>query len=265
MIKRLLGDLLRKAGYQAVPKAILRELGLVLHLRELFQSQRIDAVFDVGANCGQFYRLVRNHAQFKGTVLSFEPIPELHRALSDMSRADPKWHVFPFALGVADEKLTINVMKVDSLSSFLAPDLDYTQYFRNVNKPQRQELVHVKRLDDICAGLCREYSVERPYLKLDTQGYDLNVLKGGTASLERFVALQTEASVLALYKDMPNWRQVIDYLGGVGFELSGVFPVSTDEHMRLIEFDCIMINPTRALAVPAPLGRGPQATLGTGW
>jgi hypothetical protein len=47
---------------------------------------------------------------------------------------------------------------------------------------------------------------------------------------------------------MPNWREVVDYLGAVGFELSGLFTVVNDEKMRLIEFDCIMINPMRALA-----------------
>jgi len=252
MIKRLLGNLLRRAGYQAVPNAMLRQLGLVMHLQKLFHTQLVDAVFDVGANRGQFYRLLREEAQFKGIVLSFEPIPELHRALSDLSRADPKWHVFPFALGAVDEKLTFNVMKLDLLSSFLSPDLDHTDRFRDWNKPQRKELVDVKRLDDIFASLCREHGIERPYLKMDTQGYDLNVLRGGAASLGQFVALQTEASVLAIYKDMPNWRQVVDYLGGVGFELSGVFPITTDERMRMIEFDCIMINPARALAEPAP-------------
>ena len=97
-----------------------------------------------------------------------------------------------------------------------------------------------------------DQAFERPYLKIDTQGYDLNVLMGGAESLRQFVALQTEASVLALYKDMPSWRQVVDYLSGAGFELSGMFPVVSDEQMRLIEFDCIMINPMR---VRSPLGR----------
>lgn len=248
MIKKLAGSLLRKAGYQAVRTTMLHELALVLHLRKLFQTQRIDAVFDVGANRGQFYQLLREGAQFKGAVLSFEPISELHRALSERSQADPNWHVFPFALGAAEAQSTINVMKLDVLSSFLTPDVEHTERLRDSNTPQRQEKVDVKRLDDIFAALCREHAVERPYLKMDTQGYDLNVLRGGAASLGRFVALQTEASVLALYKDMPNWRQVVDYLGGVGFELSGVFPVAVDEKMRLIEFDCVMINPLRALA-----------------
>ena len=257
MIKKLLGNLLRKAGYQAVPTAMLRQVGLELHLKQLFATQRIDAVFDVGANRGQYYRLLRDGAQFTGTVLSFEPIPELHRALSDLSRGDPKWHVFPFALGVVEDSLNLNVMKVDVFSSFLAPELDHSGRFRESNEPQRTELVEVKRLDDIFAGLCGEYGFERPYLKIDTQGYDLNVLMGGATSLGRFVALQTEASVLALYKDMPNWRQVIDYLGSVGYELSGVFPVVIDQQMRLIEFDCIMINSMRALGATAPLGQHP--------
>jgi len=126
-------------------------------------------------------------------------------------------------------------------------------------------LVDVKRLDDIFASLCREHGIERPYLKMDTQGYDLNVLRGGAASLGQFVALQTEASVLAIYKDMPNWRQVVDYLGGVGFELSGVFPIITDERMRMIEFDCIMLRPKglRAQSTPAAAGTASAAACST--
>jgi FkbM family methyltransferase len=160
--------------------------------------------------------------------------------------------VFPFALGSVEEQLAINVMKLDDLSSFLAPDVEHTERFRDSNKPQRQEMVDIKRLDDLFAALCREYGIERPYLKMDTQGYDLNVLKGGAKSLGQFVALQTEASVVPLYKGMPDWRQMVDYLRDVGFELSGVFPVMTDEQMRLLEFDCVMINPLRALAEAVP-------------
>jgi hypothetical protein len=159
MIKKLLGNLLRKAGYQAVPTAMLRQVGLELHLKELFATQRIDAVFDVGANRGQFYRLLRDGAQVHGNRAVVRADSRVASRPQRPQSGDPKWHVFPFALGAVEERLNLNVMKLDVFSSFLAPDVDHSGRFRESNRCPAQRAVDVKRLDDIFAALCREYGI----------------------------------------------------------------------------------------------------------
>jgi FkbM family methyltransferase len=242
LLKRVVGNLLRRVGYQAIASEALATFNLSLHLKKLITSQAIDTVWDVGANRGQFYQFLRGQVGYSGVVLSFEPISALHDALKQQSQTDGNWHVFPFALGEVEQEREINVMTGNEMSSFLQPDDSHTQRFRNSNTIKKTEVVQIKRLDDVYQELKATYSAERSYLKLDTQGFDLEILKGGQNILGELVALQTEAVVLPLYKDMPDYRETIAYLTGKGFELSGVFPITQDERLRLIEFDCIMVN-----------------------
>lgn len=250
-MKKLLGSTLRRMGYQAIPTKLVSNLGLCRHLKNLFESQQIDTVWDVGANRGQYYSFLRNGVGFKGTVLSFEPLSELHGRLAEQSRNDPDWHVFPFALGAKNERLDINITQANDMSSFLSPDCNHTDRFRDSIKPVRTETVDVKCLDDIYEEICDRHHVNKSYLKLDTQGFDLNVARGGSHVISNFVALQTEASVLPLYEGMPDYRETLSYMNEIKFELSGVFPVTTDERLRLIEFDCVMVNVDRIVPIQA--------------
>ena len=241
-LRKLVGNTLRRIGYQAVPTAFVSSLGLSNHLKKLFESQGVDTVWDVGANRGQYYRFLRNSVGFKGSILSFEPLSELNGRLSEKSKQDPDWHVFPFALGEKNEQLAINVMQSNDMSSFLSPDSNHTDRFRDSNKPVKTEMVEVKCLNDIYEEISKKYGARKSYLKMDTQGFDLNVIKGGAEVISNYIALQTEASVLPLYEGMPDYRETISYLNSIGFELSGVYPVTVDEKLRLIEFDCVMVN-----------------------
>ena len=96
-----------------------------------------------------------------------------------------------------------------------------------------------------CGPFQSIHELDRLYLKMDTQGFDLEVVRGAPAVLPTVRALQTEASILPLYQGMPSWITAVETLQGLGFEISGFFPVSTDPNMRLIEVDCVMVNRTR--------------------
>lgn len=104
----------------------------------------------------------------------------------------------------------------------------------------------VKTLDTVLPALRRRLGFRRPYLKLDTQGFDREVMEGARGSLAEIPALQSEVSVLGIYKGMPGYMDTIHYLGERGFDITGVYPASRDRALRLIEFDCVMIN--RAMA-----------------
>lgn len=101
--------------------------------------------------------------------------------------------------------------------------------------------VQVRTLDDY-EPLFAELLVSHPYLKLDTQGFDLEVLMGASSLLPNVCALQTEASVRAIYDGMPDYRETLDYLSKSGFALSHSFPVCHDRALRLVEFDCVAVN-----------------------
>jgi FkbM family methyltransferase len=86
-------------------------------------QHRIDLLFDVGANTGQFAMQVREQG-FAGRIVSFEPLPEAHAGLVRNARGDAKWIVHErVALGAAPGDVRINVA-ANSVSSSILPMLD---------------------------------------------------------------------------------------------------------------------------------------------
>src|SRR5947199_61122 len=76
----------------------------------------------------------------------------------------------------------------------------------------------------------------RVFLKMDTQGWDLNVLSGASGALDRIRALQSEISVRHIYDGMPDYLESMNVMRKLGFELMAVVPVSY-EGLKVIEFD----------------------------
>jgi FkbM family methyltransferase len=232
----------RSFGYDIVPLREMRERDLALHLRELLTRLGIDCVLDVGANAGQYHDFLRERVLYDGPIVSFEPVSRHVELLRERAREDRDWHIEGYALGAKDGEMEINVMVSDQFSSFLEPDQTRLQEFAELNVPCAKERVPVRTLDVVLPVLQERLGFDRPYLKLDTQGFDLEVLSGSSESLASMRALQTEASVIGIYKGMPGYMDTIRYLDGRGFDLTGLYTVSRDSSLRLIEFDCVMIN-----------------------
>jgi FkbM family methyltransferase len=233
-------------GYDIVPLREVKERDFALHLRAVLAQENVDCVFDVGANVGQYRDFLRDKVLYEGPIVSFEPVGRNVDLLRKRARFDNAWHIEGYALGASDGSLPINVMASDQLSSFLQPDNSRVQDLDGLNLPSHTETVTVRTLDMMLPALRERLGFARPYLKLDTQGFDMEVLRGGETSLPMVRALQTEASVIGIYKGMPNYVEMIRYLGERGFDPSGFYPVGRDSSLRLVEFDCVMIN--RAVA-----------------
>lgn len=229
-------------GFELVPLWRLPRRPMAEHLRALFRRLKINCVLDVGGNLGQYRDFLRDDVGYQGRIISFEPIAALANALEERAKGDPSWEICRCALGAADEERVLHVMKHPNFSSFLAPTTSAVDQFAEWNSIEHEESVPVRRLDTVLRTLPSLHGLDRPYLKMDTQGFDLEVVRGATAVLPTVRALQTEASILPIYHGMPSWITAVETLQGLGFEISGFFPVSTDPNMRLIEVDCVMIN-----------------------
>jgi FkbM family methyltransferase len=183
---------------------------------------------------------------YSGQVLSFEPVPRLAASLQLRADVTEFWDVEASAVGGEIGTLALNVMQSTELSSFLVPDHSKVgDLLRGHNEIDHTVDVNVLTIDSILPALTIKYASKNIFLKIDTQGFDLEVLKGATASLPNIAALQTEASVTPVYAGMPGYHDVIQFLEEHGFIVSGIYPVSADFFPRLIEFDCYMINGLR--------------------
>ena len=257
VLTKLLMRAVRTAGYEVIPRWRLDNLALATHLRELFERLDIDCVLDVGANRGQYRKFLRMEVGYAGYIASFEPHPVCLKQLEAEAKNDALWKIHRFALGSESGLYPINVMRESAFTSFLSPDSSTVPTLAHLNAVVQVETVQVRRLTDVMEGIRATCGCRNVYLKLDTQGYDLEVINGASTTLASIAALQTEVSVLPIYARMPDWLTSLRTLKEHSFDVTGLFPVSTDPQLRVVEFDCVAVNtafPGAAGLRPAPTG-----------
>jgi hypothetical protein len=71
-------------------------------------------------------------------------------------------------------------------------------------------------------------------------------------SLEKIIALQTEASVRPLFKDIPDIVETYEALASKGSDITGMFPLAWDSFLRVIDLDCVFVNSTMIDTPAAP-------------
>ncbi|BBH41426.1 hypothetical protein myaer102_40390 [Microcystis viridis NIES-102] len=98
------------------------------------------------------------------------------------------------------------------------------------------------RLDTFLKREVQNYSALKIFLKMDTQGYDLKVFAGLGDAVGSIVALQSEISVIPIYRQMPHLTESINCFEREGFSIAGLFPVSREKSLRVIEYDCLMVR-----------------------
>lgn len=243
-IKQSVIQLVRKIGYEIVPTSRVMPRAISAHLRALFPILNISCVLDVGANVGQFRDMLREEVGYDGLIVSFEPTRKAAHLLQQRSGGDPRWVVYDCALGAKDMVRRLNVMSADTLSSFLEPDSSgATGLFAQHNVVDHAEEVSIRTLDSVLEELRAAGRLSGGvFLKMDTQGFDLEVLKGAEKSLGGIAGVQTELACQRLYRDMPGYVDMLTALDARGFQMSGMFPVNQDTLLRIIEMDCVMIN-----------------------
>jgi FkbM family methyltransferase len=220
-------------------KRIIRTLGFELRrvepgrdLISFVTSRQISLVLDVGANIGQFAADLRNGG-YSGKIVSFEPISSVFTELSGNAKGDPSWHVVNAALGRTSGTATINVSEETVYSSILH-QTDYAEEFHPGARAQRQETVKLARLDEVF-----NYPGERVLLKIDTQGFERDVLDGASSALQSIEAVWLELPVVHLYSGVWGLEEAFAYMSERGFALSQIKPVNSRWEDPVLEVDCL--------------------------
>lgn len=208
---------------------------------QLLSALQVDCVFDVGANRGQHGEFLRR-AGYRGLILSFEPGITPYQELEATARRDGNWHTFNMALGQVDGTLPMNVMKIDVFSSFRAPSEDEDASLSADNQVERVVDVPVARLEGLFDDLASKHAFRRPFLKMDTQGYDLEVLRGAGAATGRFVGLSSEIAIRRLYKDSPSMLDSIAAIVDSGFSFVNLLPVHPDRVLNPLELNSYAVR-----------------------
>jgi FkbM family methyltransferase len=239
-------DVTDRLGYPVIARWRLDKLDQSTHLRELFAMLAIDCVLDVGANIGQFHEFLRLHLGYAGRVVSFEPVREMFERLQEAARADGSWSIHQLALGEQDGSADIKVMVERTLSSLLPPNeerlraMGYEKYLRET-EVARTETIAVRRLDGIFGDVVPA-GASSVFMKTDTQGFDMSVVRGASGCLNRLPAIQVELPVREIYKGAPDYLQSLAELSALGYELTGLFPVQRDATLRVVNLDAVLVR-----------------------
>lgn len=211
------------------------------HVAHIADSYDVNCVLDVGANKGQFAKELRRSG-YRGHIVSFEPVPDIFKRLERVAAGDPKWTVLPYALGREDGSVEMKVV-FGTMSSALGPtDYGRKRYkrFQNITTVD----VPLRRLDGLLDEIVPdEITHPRWYLKLDTQGFDIEVFAGLGDRTKEIVAMQSEMALLSIYDGMPRLPAALETYEEAGFEVSGMFPVTREKDTgRVLEFDCVLVR-----------------------
>jgi FkbM family methyltransferase len=190
-----------------------------------FRQFGIDLVLDVGANKGQFASEIR-HCGYAGKIVSFEPLSQAHVELQQSRAEDPLWDAYPrCALGDHNGEVEINIAG-NSESSSILPMLESHQSVAPESAYQGKEIVPIKTLDAVAGQYLKD--ARAPFLKIDTQGFEWQVLDGARDILPHIKGILVELSLVPLYEGQHLWREVIDRLEAEGFTLWAFQPVFSD-------------------------------------
>lgn len=232
-----MSSLLTKLGFAAIARGFtfrapkqLRAFYQHARTLEEIRKRDINLVFDVGANRG-FYSEHLRMGGYKGHIFSFEPVRECFDELASRAEGDPKWQVFNCALGSEAGEIGFNVIKYGGesvMSSVLEPS--------TFEFPTTKTTVPVRTFREV---MKTEAPVESPrvFLKMDTQGFDLEVFKGSENAKE-ILLLQSEVAVRRSYKEMPCYTESLAVYRDAGFKLIDTFLVGGKEYIG--ELDALM-------------------------
>ncbi len=203
-------------------------------LMDFFAAREIDLVLDVGANTGQFGSSLRTKG-YRGKIISFEPISSVFETLATQARADGNWEARHFAVGAVSEKALINVADSTVFSSLLEANSAATRYCEAA-ATSRQETIEVRRLDDLFPDLSGNV-----LLKIDTQGYERQVLEGGSHVLPRLKGILMELPIINLYEGSWKLHEALAFMSDAGFVPAQIQPVNfhSMDDVSLVEVDCL--------------------------
>jgi len=183
----------------------------LVDLRRAIPHFRPAVIFDVGANIGQSAKRFRA-AYPQVEVFCFEPGKAAYAQLSRVVGNDRRTHCYQTALG----------SRQGTASLLLEGTPDRFRIEKHAPAGARTETVSIDTLSHVCSRFAiREIS----YLKIDTEGYDLEVLRGGETLLRerRVQVIEVEAAMGPDNDRHIPYAEFVCYLEMFGYRLFGIY------------------------------------------
>ena len=209
-------------------------------LIRLLEFNGIDLVVDVGANTGQYAQELFSFG-YKGKIVSIEPLSDAYNILKKKTENNPRWITFDrCALGNEDGNIEINISENSVSSSILKVMNTHTDSEPGANiKSTENTLIY--KFDTIAKKVLMDS--KNTYFKIDTQGYEENILNGALQSIKLFKGIQVEMSFIQLYEGQKLYIDLINILNDHGFSIQSIEPAFTDKKSgRLLQVNGIFFR-----------------------
>ncbi len=199
------------------------EIGLIimnLPVIEQYLKKNPLRLIDIGARWGTHKRWERFANVLN--VVAFDADKEECEKLNQKSACTNfKIRYLPFALGEENNKrVLIHICRDPGCSSLFVPNRDFIKdypYHPDLDVLMTKEVV-LRRLDTIC----NEYDFSPDYIKIDTQGYELPILKGAGALLKNILVAELESEFVPIYQNQPLFSDVDIFMRENNFLLRGL-------------------------------------------
>lgn len=211
---------------------------IVAWLNEQYPDLAI-VMYDIGARLGihYLYTELLNIRNF--SVIGFEPDQQEVTKLNNSDQSGIK-KTFPLVIAESRASRTIFITKNPGFSSLYPPNKELLEQYlvSDLFEVIKTETVETISLDE----LTREFDVVQPdFLKIDTQGAEYEVLKGGQSSLNKVIGVFLETQLRELYIGAALFPDIHNLLTNLGFRL--IFcEYNPDLGREIVEFDVAYVK-----------------------
>jgi FkbM family methyltransferase len=199
-------------GYEVVK---LQDALTTVKVGNWLHKLEIKTIIDVGSNEGQFLHAI-NKTLPNRKIYAFEPIAECYEKLLVSTKA---YDVTVYNCGLSDYNgiSEINVSGNLVSSSILGMNDLHESLYPESQYMQRQQ-ISLKRMDDVFA---QEQIQKNILIKIDVQGYEEKVLKGGDRTISECAVVIIETSFTSLYEGQWLFENVHGFFIDRNFRFAG--------------------------------------------
>ena len=231
-----------KKAVRLLPKSIYRNglfcgVAATIEHESILKRLKCNTVIDIGANKGQFALMARSCFP-NAHIYSFEPLDSVANIYELLFDKDAYSNLYRYAIGSVETYMDLHVSKRNDSSSLLPIGELQTSIFPNTDEIEIQS-VKVVPLNNIIHD---DNLLSPSLLKIDVQGFEMDVLIGCDELLEQFSYIYIECSYIELYKGQYLAGDIIKYLDQNYFKLMGVYNTYYDQNSIAVQSDFLFYH-----------------------
>jgi FkbM family methyltransferase len=205
------------------------------------RNRPIKSIIDIGANAGQFAQHISMFYP-EARLYCFEPLADPFLSLKEWASTQAgRVEVFNLALGDTPGQVEMNYHADHSPSSSLLESTALTRNLYPVTIKQKSVAIKLARLDDVLGTRLAELQQDI-LIKMDVQGYEDRVIRGGEAVMSAAAACILEVCLDGLYAEQANFQDLLAMLYRLGFRYAGNLDQSYGEDGHVIYLDAVFLK-----------------------